>query len=61
MGRGCYGCFGPAPKADVNSLIPVLKKTEAYPGETIHLLRYFTGYTPQFREAVEAILEGEKA
>ena len=59
MGRGCYGCFGPSPKADVSTLIPVLRKTEAYPGEAAHLLRYFTGYAPKFREAVEAILEGE--
>lgn len=61
MGRGCYGCFGPAPKADAHAVIPVLKATEAYPGEAFHLLRYFTGYAPQFREAAKSILEGGKA
>ena len=61
MGRGCYGCFGPSPRANVTPLIPVLKKNESYPGEAVHFLRYFTGYSPKFREAAETILEGEKA
>jgi sulfhydrogenase subunit delta len=61
MGRGCYGCFGPSPRADVQTVVPVLQATEAYPGEAFHLLRYFTGYAPKFREAAEAILQGEKA
>ena len=61
MGRGCYGCFGPSPKIEVNPLVPVLKANEAYPGEADHLLRYFTGYAPKFRDTADAILEGEKA
>ena len=61
MGRGCYGCFGPSPRADVNTVIPVLQKNEAYPGETGHLLRFFTGYAPKFREAANAVLKGEIA
>ena len=60
-GRGCYGCFGPAPEADLDTLVPRLQALERYPGETVHLLRNFTGYAPKFREAVDAILkEGAK-
>jgi len=58
-GRGCYGCFGPAPDADVENLIPRLLPMERYPGETVHLLRNFAGYAPKFREAVDAILKEE--
>jgi coenzyme F420-reducing hydrogenase gamma subunit len=52
-GRGCYGCFGPAPSAEVRALIPVLRSIEAYPDETNQLLRYFTGYAPAFRQVTE--------
>lgn len=58
-GRGCYGCFGPAPDADVENLIARLLPMERYPGETVHLLRNFAGYAPKFREAVDAILKEE--
>jgi sulfhydrogenase subunit delta len=60
MGRGCYGCFGPAPNANMDTVIPVLQANEAYPGESVHLLRYFTGYSPKFRAAAQAILEGDR-
>lgn len=56
-GRGCYGCFGPAPEADLDTLVPRLQDLERYPGETIHLLRNFSGYAPKFCEAVNAILK----
>lgn len=56
-GRGCYGCFGPAPEAEMAAAIPMMQKREQYPDETAHLLRMFTGYAPQFRTAVDAILE----
>jgi coenzyme F420-reducing hydrogenase gamma subunit len=56
-GRGCYGCFGPAPEADLDALVPRLQALERYPGETVHLLRNFAGYAPKFREAVESILK----
>jgi len=56
-GRGCYGCFGPAPEADLDALVPRLQALERYPGETVHLLRNFAGYAPKFREAVDAILK----
>jgi coenzyme F420-reducing hydrogenase gamma subunit len=54
-GRGCYGCFGPAPSADVNTILPVLRSNERYPGESLHLLRYFTGYAPAFRQAADSL------
>jgi sulfhydrogenase subunit delta len=59
-GRGCYGCFGPAPDADLDTLIPQLNALERYPGEIVHLLRNFAGYAPKFRAAVDSLLqEGE--
>jgi sulfhydrogenase subunit delta len=58
-GRGCYGCFGPAPEADVANLVARLLPLERYPGETVHLLRNFSGYAPLFRQAVDVILKEE--
>lgn len=58
-GRGCYGCFGPSPDADIDAVIPVLRSHERYPGETVHLLRNFSGYAPEFRAAADAILNEE--
>jgi coenzyme F420-reducing hydrogenase gamma subunit len=55
FGRGCYGCFGPAPSAEMNAMVTILKSLERYPGETYHLLRSFTGYAPEFRQAAETI------
>lgn len=55
-GRGCYGCFGPAPMNELEPLLPVLRQTEGYPGEAAHLLRYFAGYAPKYRKAAEALL-----
>ena len=54
-GRGCYGCFGPASSAEMNAMVSTLKSLESYPGETYHLLRSFTGYAPDFRQAAEKI------
>jgi sulfhydrogenase subunit delta len=54
-GRGCYGCFGPAPSAEMSAMVSVLQPIEAFPDETVHLLRSFTGYAPEFRQAAEAI------
>lgn len=59
-GRGCYGCFGPAPEADLETLVPRLQSLERYPGETIHLLRNFAGNAPKFRVAVESILKEDE-
>lgn len=58
-GRGCYGCFGPTPDAEVEALVPVLQPIEAYPEETFQLLRYFTGYAPAFREVADQLAPGD--
>jgi coenzyme F420-reducing hydrogenase gamma subunit len=54
--RGCYGCFGPAPNAEVDAIIPILKSCQRHPEEALHLLRSFTGYAPAFRQAAEKLL-----
>jgi sulfhydrogenase subunit delta len=54
-GRGCYGCFGPAPSAEMSAMVSILQNMENYPGETFHLLRNFTGYAPAFRQAADKI------
>ena len=53
VNRGCYGCFGPLPDAEIEAFIPILKSTERYPGEGVHLLRTICGNAPEFREAAE--------
>lgn len=55
VGRGCYGCFGPAPSAELTALVPILQAQEKYPGECLHLLRNFTGYAPAFRQAADKL------
>ena len=54
-GRGCYGCFGPAPCAEMDAMVTTLQALERYPGETYHLLRSFTGYAPAFRQAADTM------
>jgi coenzyme F420-reducing hydrogenase gamma subunit len=60
FGRGCYGCFGPAPQANVESMAGLLEDTERYPGEAARLFRGISGYAPAFRQAAEAILANGK-
>lgn len=55
-GRGCYGCFGPAPQAEHKTLAAILMKKEHFQGETMRLIRNFAGYAPQFRDTVDSIL-----
>lgn len=59
MGRGCYGCFGPARESNIESLMAVLKEKERYPGEIMRLFRGISGYSPAFKDAAES-LSGEK-
>lgn len=58
-GRGCYGCFGPAPQADLPALTRAMLPLEHYPGELTHLLRHISNNAPAFREAA-AKLETER-
>ena len=60
MGRGCYGCFGPAREMNISSLTTTLKKLERQPGGTARLFRGISGYAPAFQEAADAILENGK-
>lgn len=59
-GRGCYGCFGPAPGAEYLITARLLQSKEHYPGETIRLMRNFAGYAPHFREAVDALINSSE-
>jgi coenzyme F420-reducing hydrogenase gamma subunit len=60
FGRGCYGCFGPAPQANIESMAGLLQNVERHPGEAARLFRGISGYAPSFRQAAEAILAGGK-
>jgi sulfhydrogenase subunit delta len=59
-GRGCYGCFGPTREANLDSLAPILKSLEQYPGETVRLFRGISGYAVAFSQTADAILAAEK-
>ncbi len=54
-GRGCYGCFGPAPSASIEAMAPILTQAEQYEGEAFLLLRHISAYAPKFREAAEIV------
>jgi sulfhydrogenase subunit delta len=56
MGRGCYGCFGPARDVNAESMATMLLKMERYPGETARLFRGISGYAPTFHNIADEIL-----
>jgi len=56
-GRGCYGCFGPAPNIEMQAVTAALRPVERYPGELFHLLRNISGYAPAFRQAADELSE----
>jgi coenzyme F420-reducing hydrogenase gamma subunit len=56
-GRGCYGCFGPAPSVGFEALANTFKKVENYPGEGLRLFRNISGYAPQFQQAAKILEE----
>jgi len=49
--RGCYGCFGPLPAANADSLCGQLLKDGMQRSDLVRLLRGFTGYADVFRSA----------
>lgn len=53
--RGCYGCFGPAQQANLQSLTSHLIDTGTPPRDAMHLLRSFNGYAPEFRAASQQL------
>ena len=52
-GRGCYGCFGPAPNADMKTVVTAMNFVERYPGEVRGLLTNISNYAPGFKQAAE--------
>jgi len=60
VNRGCYGCFGPLPTAEIEAFVPHLKASERYPGEGINLLRTISGNAPEFIEAAELLMRAEE-
>ncbi len=50
-GRGCYGCFGPAPNADMKTVLAAMNNVERYPGEVKGLLTNISNYAPAFHQA----------
>jgi coenzyme F420-reducing hydrogenase gamma subunit len=54
-GRGCYGCFGPAPNVDMKTVLATNAPVERYPGEVKGLLTNISNYAPVFRQAAELL------
>lgn len=52
-GRGCYGCFGPAPGEDIKTIVTAMNYIERYPGEVRGLLTHISNNSPEFRQAAE--------
>lgn len=52
-GRGCYGCFGPAPDEDMKTVVAAMSLVERYPGEIRGLLTNISNNSPAFRQAAE--------
>jgi coenzyme F420-reducing hydrogenase gamma subunit len=59
--RGCYGCFGPMPNAEIEAFVPHLKASERYPGEGILLLRTISVNAPEYKEAVGLLMRAEES
>lgn len=54
-GRGCYGCFGPAPNQDMTTVLATLDPFERYPGEVRGLLTNISNNAPAFRQAAQTL------
>jgi coenzyme F420-reducing hydrogenase gamma subunit len=53
LGRGCYGCFGPADDPRLSSFQDMLAALGLGPEERARRLRGINGYSPAFRSAGE--------
>jgi coenzyme F420-reducing hydrogenase gamma subunit len=60
MGRGCYGCFGPADDPNLDSFRSLLSRQGLGPDEAVRRLRGINGYVRPWRDASDAIEEGAK-
>jgi sulfhydrogenase subunit delta len=54
-GRGCYGCFGPAPNTDMKTIVATMNFFERYPGEVRGLLTNISNNAPAFRQAAQLL------
>jgi sulfhydrogenase subunit delta len=52
-GRGCYGCFGPAPNTDMKTVVEAMNYVERHAGEVRGLLSNISNYAPAFHQATE--------
>jgi sulfhydrogenase subunit delta len=59
LGRGCYGCFGPAPEGNIPTFVNFLLDGEGDAGEVFRLFRNVNANAPAFRLAAELALEKE--
>lgn len=57
VGRGCYGCFGPAPSANVAALGERLCRTGVPRHDVVRLLRTFNAGAEAFRAQSERLTE----
>jgi coenzyme F420-reducing hydrogenase gamma subunit len=55
MGRGCYGCFGPAQTPNTDALDRVFVDIGVKPREAADAYRFITGYAPAFRAAADRL------
>ena len=53
--RGCYGCFGPAESANLESLVAEWKRLGVDEPTLIRALRTYNAYSPEFREASDKL------
>jgi sulfhydrogenase subunit delta len=53
FGRGCYGCFGPSPAPNTESLGRTFVALGLSPELATEKFRFITGWAPAFREAVQ--------
>lgn len=49
FGRGCYGCFGPLPQVQGESMLAILESVERHPGEARQLLQHVNSNAPGFQ------------
>jgi sulfhydrogenase subunit delta len=50
VGRGCFGCFGPADTANTSALAAQLRRQGMAPVDVSRLFRTFNAGAPEFRD-----------
>ena len=59
MGRGCYGCFGPADQPNLPAFTDLLAAQGLSREEAVRRLRGITGWAPAFRRASDGLAADE--